>query len=99
MESPLKNLPRTRRTLVDPSTTDSLMYITTAGQGRLVLNSHKAANDLLERRGHIYSNGSRLISKCYRDSPWRVLTELASQSTSGYRTLHSQTRVDVNQVR
>ena len=38
------------------------MYITAAGTGILVLNSHKAANDLFDRRGHIYSDRPRLIS-------------------------------------
>ena len=43
---------------------DHLMYITAAGQGLLVLNSHRAANDLLVRRGHIYSDRPRMISEC-----------------------------------
>jgi hypothetical protein len=40
---------------------DSLMYITVAGTGILVLNSHKAATELLEHRGHIYSDRPRFI--------------------------------------
>ena len=40
----------------------SLMYITAAGQGLLVLNSHKAANDLLDRRANNYSGRPRMIS-------------------------------------
>ena len=39
------------------------MYISIAGTGILVLNSHKAAADLLERRGQIYSDRPRLISE------------------------------------
>ena len=41
-----------------------LMYFTVAGQGILVLNTHGAATDLLERRGHIYSDRPRMICKC-----------------------------------
>jgi len=37
------------------------MYITALGRGILVLNSHKAATDLLDRRGHIYSDRPRFI--------------------------------------
>ena len=48
--------------LIFPSS-DSLMYISIAGTGILVLNSHKAAADLLERRGQIYSDRPRLISE------------------------------------
>ena len=55
------------------------MYITAAGTGMLVLNSHKAANDLLDRRGHIYSDRPRMISKCQCDDPWRMLTWLLFQ--------------------
>jgi len=40
------------------------MYMTVAGRGVLVINAHKVAGDLLERRGHIYSDRPRLISKC-----------------------------------
>ena len=39
------------------------MYINAAGQGILVLNSHKAVGDLLDRRGHIYGDRPRMISK------------------------------------
>ena len=39
------------------------MYITAGGQGILVLNSHKAVGDLLDRRGHIYGSRPRLISE------------------------------------
>ena len=53
----------TLRTRINRWTTDSLMYITAAGTGMLVLNSHKAANDLLERRGLIYCDRPRFISK------------------------------------
>ena len=40
-----------------------LVYITVAGQGILVLNTHQVAVDLLDRRGHIYSDRPRMISK------------------------------------
>ena len=43
-----------------------LTYFTVAGQGVLVLNTRGAAADLLERRGHIYSDRPRMISKCRR---------------------------------
>jgi len=49
----------------------------------LVLNSHKAVNDLLDRRGRIYSDRPRFISKCWCDSARRMLTGVASQTTSG----------------
>ena len=55
------------------------MYITAAGTGILVLNSHKAANDLFDRRGHIYSDRPRLISMCWCDSHWCMLTGLVCQ--------------------
>ena len=41
-----------------------LVYLTVGGQGILVLNTHQVAADLLDRRGHIYSNRPRMISKC-----------------------------------
>ena len=52
-----------------------LVYLTVAGQGILVLNTHQVATDLLDRRGHIYSDrprgttqhhdfGSRLTAVC-----------------------------------
>ena len=40
------------------------MYLTVGGQGILVLNTHRVAADLLDRRGHIYSGRPRMISKC-----------------------------------
>ena len=40
------------------------MYITAAGTGILVVNSHKAANDLFDRRGYTYSDRPRWISMC-----------------------------------
>ena len=40
-----------------------LVYLTVAGQGILVLNTHQVAADLLDRRGHIYSGRPRMISK------------------------------------
>ena len=57
------------------------MYITAAGTRMLVLNSHRAANDLLDRRGHIYSDRPRMISEWRRDGPgpWRILTWLLCQ--------------------
>ena len=45
-----------------------LVYITVAGQGILVLNSHQVATDLLDRRGHIYSGRPRMISNCSQSS-------------------------------
>ena len=69
MESRLNILPGTLRTLSDRCATVSLMYITAAGTGMLIINSHKAANDLLDRRGHIYSDRPRFISTCWDDSP------------------------------
>ena len=41
-----------------------LVYITVGGQGILILNTHQVAVDLLDRRGHIYSDRPRMISKC-----------------------------------
>ena len=41
-----------------------LVYLTVGGQGILVLNTHQVAVDLLDRRGHIYSDRPRMISKC-----------------------------------
>ena len=48
-----------------------LVYLTLAGQGILILNTHQAAADLLDRRGHIYSDRPRMISKrgCSRQHP------------------------------
>ena len=40
-----------------------LVYLTVGGQGILVLNTHQAAADLLDRRGNIYSDRPRMISK------------------------------------
>ena len=40
-----------------------LVYLTVGGQGILVLNTHQVAADLLDRRGHIYSDRPRMISK------------------------------------
>lgn len=53
-------------TLLAPSTRincsiGDLVYITVAGQGMLVMNSHKVAADLLDRRAAIYSDRPRLI--------------------------------------
>jgi len=42
------------------------MYLTVGGQGILVINTHRVAADLLERRGHIYSDRPRMISKFRR---------------------------------
>ena len=44
--------------------TGPLVYLTVFGQGILVLNTHQVAVDLLDRRGNIYSDRPRLISKC-----------------------------------
>ena len=41
-----------------------LVYLTVGGQGILVLNTHQVAADLLDRRGHIYSDRPRMISAC-----------------------------------
>jgi len=49
------------------------MYLTVGGQGILVLNTHRVAADLLDRRGHIYSDRPRMISKC-RWCPQPLLT-------------------------
>ena len=40
------------------------MYLTMAGQGILILNTHQVAAYLLDRRGHSYSDRPRMISKC-----------------------------------
>ena len=40
------------------------MYFTMGGQGILVLNTHRVAVDLLDRRGRIYNDRPRSISKC-----------------------------------
>ena len=48
------------------------MYLTVAGQGILVINTHRVAADLLDRRGHIYSDRPRMISKS--SSPQSILT-------------------------
>ena len=51
-----------------------LVYLTVGGQGILVLNTHQAAADLLDRRGHIYSDRPRMISKCgFCGLPWSHL--------------------------
>ena len=42
------------------------MYLTVGGQGILVLNTHRVAADLLDRRGHNYSDRPRMISECRR---------------------------------
>ena len=41
-----------------------LTYLTVGGQGILVINTHRVAADLFDRRGHIYSDRPRMISKC-----------------------------------
>ena len=38
-----------------------LVYIAVASQGILVFNKHYVATDLLDRRGHIYSDRPRMI--------------------------------------
>ncbi|KAF5372636.1 hypothetical protein D9758_005285 [Tetrapyrgos nigripes] len=38
-----------------------LVYISVGSQGILILNSHKAASDLLDQRAHIYNNRPRFI--------------------------------------
>lgn len=40
-----------------------VVYIRVAGQGILVLNTHAAAADLLDRRGNIYGDRPRWIGK------------------------------------
>ena len=55
-------LPLNINKLISASNPGSLMYITAAGTGILVLNSHKAANDLLDRRANNYSDRPRMIS-------------------------------------
>jgi len=51
-----------------------LVYVTVGGQGILVLNTHKVAGDLLDRRGNIYSDRPRMISKFgYSGGPWSHL--------------------------
>ena len=40
-----------------------MVYLTVGSQGILVLNTHKVAADLLDRRGHIYSDRPRMISE------------------------------------
>ena len=75
------------------------MYITAAGTGILVLNSHKAATDLLERRGHIYSDRPRLISELLCYSPSHTLTTLAPQMTSGWRVTHFRPHIAYNKIR
>ena len=51
-----------------------LVYLTVAGQRILVLNAHQVAADLLDRRGHIYNDRPRMISKCRcRGRPWSRL--------------------------
>lgn len=44
-----------------------IMYIKESGQGILVLNSHTAAADLLDRRGANYSDRQRFIG-----APWSI---------------------------
>jgi len=50
-----------------------LVYLTVGGQGILVLNTHRVAADLLDRRGHIYSDRPRMISE-YRRYPQSLPT-------------------------
>lgn len=45
-------------------TVGPLVYIEAPGQKILVLNTHKVASELLDHRGHIYSDRPRMISKC-----------------------------------
>ena len=45
-----------------------LVYINVAGQDIVILNSHKVAADLLDRRGPIYSNRPRWIGEIPRFS-------------------------------
>ena len=40
-----------------------MVYLTVGSQGILVLNTNQVAADLLDRRGHIYSDRPRMISK------------------------------------
>ena len=48
-----------------------MVYLTMGPKGILVLNTHQVAADLLDRRGHIYSDRPRMISKygCCRYHP------------------------------
>ena len=41
-----------------------LVYLRVGRQGILVLNTHQVSADLLDHRGHIYSDRPRMISKC-----------------------------------
>jgi len=50
-----------------------LMYLTVGGQGILVINTHRVAADLLDRRGNIYSDRPRMISE-YQRCPQPLLT-------------------------
>ncbi|KAF5372497.1 hypothetical protein D9758_005230 [Tetrapyrgos nigripes] len=50
------------RGYLSPSgSTRPLVYISVGSQGILILNSHKAASDLLDQRAHIYNNRPRFI--------------------------------------
>ena len=60
----LLHTPSTFSKLIPVSNIGPLVYLTVGGQGILVLNTHQAAADLLDRRGHIYSDRPRMISKC-----------------------------------
>jgi len=64
------------------------MYITAAGT-RMLVNSHKAVNDLLDRWGaHLQRSPSIYQCVCWCVSAWRIFTRVASQMTSGWRATH-----------
>jgi len=46
------------------SNSGPLVYLKVGGRDILVLNTHQVAADLLDRRGHIYSDRPRMISEC-----------------------------------
>ena len=51
--------------LIHSQLAGALVYLSVAGQKMLVLNSHKVAADLLDRRGTIYSDRPQFISKLF----------------------------------
>jgi len=61
MECPPPHPNLSKLTSINPG---PLVYLTVGGQGILVLNTHRVTADLLDRRGHIYSDRPRLISEC-----------------------------------
>jgi len=77
--------------------TGPLVYLSVAGQKMLVLNTHKVAADLLDRRGTIYSDRPQFISELCgsKASKMSFLTLYSSLE----RDIHTWIIDDVGEVR